>query len=1007
MQYRVLALLLSVWLLGHHCILTSGCFEIEREALLTFKAGIIDTGGRLSSWAGQDCCSTWKGVVCDNNTGHVVKLNLRNNYMSYSNRSDYSLRGEINSSLLVLSHLSRLDLSGNDFGGISIPKFIGSLKSLMHLDLSGSNFGGEIPEQLGNLSNLRYIDLSSSLFTCKTPLQINNLSRLHTLHLSDAFGFDGTCLNDLSWLSRLSSIRVLDLSDLNLSNATDWLEVVNTLHFLQELYLSSCQLTNIPTSLSHVNFTSLKVLDIRDNGPFNTTLPTWLWNLTKLSYLDLRYSGFHGKIPDSLGNITSLNSLYLGMNDFDSESTIPRPIKNLCNLRAIDLSGLGIGGDIAEVVRTLCSWKNMEELTLENSKLHGNLSSWVEEMKNLSFLDLSNNSLAGPVPTGIGRLSNLQVLDLSSNLLAGSIPPGIGRLSNLQILDLSSNFLQGVISEAHFANLSKLDSLSLDSNSLIIDVDQNWIPPFQLWSIYLHSCQFLHPQFPAWLQSQMQLDELSLSNTSIADSIPEWFWNLSFSSVDLSHNQIRGKLPMSLQFTSLEYLILGSNRLEGSIPSLPNTLVMLDLSENSISGPFLSPISNMLQLSDLLLSSNQINGSIPSDICKLKYLRVLALSNNSLAGELPQCWKNSSLQVLDLSNNNLAGEIPPSIGSLSSLTLLHLNNNTFYGELPLELQHCNNLLFLDLSNNKLTGKIPRWIGENLQDLVILQLRSNIFVGEIPSELGQLAYLQFLDLAHNNLTGSMPRSFGNFSAMIYPTIHSYDGKGFSVDERTFTYFDYSNNLLVVIHGEEYQYSTTIYLLKIMDLSENNLSGQIPEEIVALAILHSLNLSGNHLTGMIPERLGDMRSLESLDLSLNELQGAIPQSLSALTFLNYLNLSYNNLSGRIPTGNQLSTLNNPSIYIGNTYLCGPPTGKNCTENETMPNDVGNDYPDGSKSTWPYLSIGLGFVAGFWSVCGILIFKESWSSIYFQTIDRLYDKLYVMIVISLRRLNRKMHG
>nr|CAD1821157.1 unnamed protein product [Ananas comosus var. bracteatus] len=229
----------------------------------------------------------------------------------------------------------------------------------------------------------------------------------------------------------------------------------------------------------------------------------------------------------------------------------------------------------------------------------------------------------------------------------------------------------------------------------------------------------------------------------------------------------------------------------------------------------------------------------------------------------------------------------------------------------------------------------------------------MFVGEIPSELGQLAYLQFLDLAHNNLTGSIPRSFGNFSAMIYHTIHSYDGNGFSVDERTFTYFDYSNNLLVVIHGEEYQYSTTIYLLKIMDLSENNLSGQIPKEIVALAILRSLNLSGNHLTGMIPERLGDMRSLESLDLSLNELQGAIPQSLSALTFLNYLNLSYNNLSGRIPTGNQLSTLDNSSIYIGNAYLCGPPTKKNCTENETMPNVVGDDY-DGSESTWLYLSM-----------------------------------------------------
>ncbi|XP_020080032.1 LRR receptor-like serine/threonine-protein kinase GSO1 [Ananas comosus] len=525
----------------------------------------------------------------------------------------------------------------------------------------------------------------------------------------------------------------------------------------------------------------------------------------------------------------------------------------------------------------------MEELMLENNKLHGSLFGWLEEMKNLSSLDLSNNSLVGPIPTGIGRLSNLQWLDLSYNSL------------------------QGVISEAHFANLSKLVELTLSSNSLTIDVDQYWIPPFPpLYPRRGHPSILgqlpLLPLFPAWLRWQMQIDDLNLSNTSIADSIPEWFWNLSFSSVDLSHNQIT---------------------------------------------------------------------------------------------------------VLDLSNNNLANEIPSSIGSLSSLTLLHLNNNNFYGELPLELRHCNNLLFLDLSNNKLTGGIPRWIRENLQDLVILQLRSNMFVGEIPPELARLAYLQFLDLAHNNLTGSVPDSFGNFSAMISHTIHNYDGKAFTVDESNFTDFDYNNNLLVVIQGKEYQYSTTMYLLKIVDLSENNLSGQIPKEIVALVLLRSLNLSGNHLNGMIPELIGDMHSLESLDLSLNELQGAIPQSLSALTFLNYLNLSYNNLSGRIPTGNQLSTLNNPSIYIGNTYLCGPPTGKNCTENETMPNDVGDDYPDGSESAWPYLSIGLGFVAGFWSVCGILIFKESWSSIYFQMIDKLYDKLYVMIVISLRRLNRKMHG
>ncbi|OAY66104.1 Phytosulfokine receptor 1 [Ananas comosus] len=355
-----------VWLLGHHGILTSGCFAIEREALLTFKAGIIDTGNRLSSWAGQDCCS-WQGVVCDSNTSHVVKLNLQNKYSS-----DYSLRGEINPSLLVLTHLSRLDLSGNDFGGISIPKFIGSLKSLMHLDLSSSNFSGEMPVQLGNLSNLRYLDLSYSYFICIIPSQFSNLSRLHTLRLEYPFAFSGTCVDNLSWLPHLFFMRVLHLDGVDLSNTTDWLEIVNTLHFLTELALPGCHLTNIPTSLSYLNFTSLKFLDISDNGPFNTTLPTWLWNLTKLSYLNLGNSGFHGKIPHSLGNLISLNTLYLESNNF--EGKIPTSIQNLCNLVSIDLSSVGIGGDIAELVGpSHCPWKNVETLMLGNNRLHGSL----------------------------------------------------------------------------------------------------------------------------------------------------------------------------------------------------------------------------------------------------------------------------------------------------------------------------------------------------------------------------------------------------------------------------------------------------------------------------------------------------------------------------------------------------------------------------------------------------------------------------------------------------------
>ena len=55
---------------------TVKCIKSEREALLRFKAGVIDFPGKLSTWVDEECCQ-WKGVEC-NESGHVTKLNLSN-----------------------------------------------------------------------------------------------------------------------------------------------------------------------------------------------------------------------------------------------------------------------------------------------------------------------------------------------------------------------------------------------------------------------------------------------------------------------------------------------------------------------------------------------------------------------------------------------------------------------------------------------------------------------------------------------------------------------------------------------------------------------------------------------------------------------------------------------------------------------------------------------------------------------------------------------------------------
>ncbi|XP_020108541.1 phytosulfokine receptor 1-like [Ananas comosus] len=222
----------------------------------------------------------------------------------------------------------------------------------------------------------------------------------------------------------------------------------------------------------------------------------------------------------------------------------------------------------------------------------------------------------------------------------------------------------------------------------------------------------------------------------------------------------------------------------------------------------------------------------------------------------------------------------------------------------------------------------------------------------------------------------------------------------------TFFGFSASFLFVIKGAERLFSNILDLMESIDLSDNNLFGEIPDEIGDLWALQNLNLSRNHLSGNIPENIGKMKSLESLDLRMNNLSGTIPQSLSALTYLNHLNLSYNNLSGPIPTGNQLQTLPDPSIYIGNPYLCGPPTTKNCSTNESV-HDLSEgtaDRFDKFERLWLSVSVILGFITGFWAICGALLISKSFRYGYFNLIDTMYDRLYVAVALTHARLMRR---
>ncbi|GAY61198.1 hypothetical protein CUMW_207990 [Citrus unshiu] len=877
-----------------------GCIDSERQALLKLKQDLNDPSNRLASWniGDGDCCA-WDGVVCNNFTGHVLQLNLGNPNPNYGTGS--KLVGKINPSLFDLKHLIHLDLSDNDFQGIQIPSYLGSLKNLRYLNLSGAEFAGVIPHQLGNISNLQYLDLSKSYY----ELQVESIS----------------------WLSGLSFLEHLDLSLVDLTKSSDGLVTINSLPSLKVLKLSYCELHHFP-SLPSTNFSSLKALDLSGNH-FNNSLfqySSWVFGLRNLVFFDLSDNEFHGKIPSGLGNLTFLRHLDLSSNEFNSaipgwlsklndleflslRGQIPTSFVRLCKLTSIDVSYVKLGQDLSQVldIFSSCGAYALESLVLSGCHICGHLTNQLGQFKSLHTLELRDNSLSGPLPPALGELSSMTNLDLFNNTLDGAIPMSLGQLSHLELMDLSNNRLNGTLSEIHFVNLTKLTSFSAFGNSLIFKVNQSWVPPFQLEKLRLRSCH-LGPQFPSWLRSQKHLFILDISNTRISDTIPRWFWN---------------------SISQYVYLNLSTNQIYGEIPNCDRPLPLV-------------PSPGLLDL-----SNNALSGSIFHLICKREnesdniYV-YLKLSKNYFSGDIPDCWMNwPNLLVLNLGNNNFSGSLPISIGTLSSLELLNLRNNRMVGIIPVSIQNCSNLKVLDMGENEFVGDIPIWMGERFSGLSILNLRSNKLHGSLPIQLCRLNSLQILDVAHNSLSGIIPRCINNFTAMAAANSSDQDN---AISYIRGGVSDVFEDASVVTKGFMVEYNTILNLVRIMDISNNNFSGEVPKELTNLMGLQSLNFSHNLFTGNIPENIGNMRSIESLDFSMNQLSGKVPQSMSSLSFLNHLNLSYNNLTGKIPSSTQLQSMD-ASSFAGNN-LCGAPL-PNCPEkNALVPedrNENGNEDED----------------------------------------------------------------
>ncbi|KAL1216781.1 Receptor-like protein 15 [Cardamine amara subsp. amara] len=689
----------------------------------------------------------------------------------------------------------------------------------------------------------------------------------------------------------------------------------------------------------------------------------------------------------------------------------PLCITSLTGLRVLDLSSNQLTGKLPSALGNL---ESLEYLSLFDNNFEGHFSlGWLANLSELTVLKLSSksNSLQIESENSWKPKFQLSVIELRSCNLK-KVPHFLQHQKGLRQVDLSDNNITGIFPSWLLANNTKLEKLLLQNNSFTSFQLPKSAHSLLFLDVSVNEFNQLFPDNIGWILPLLL--HMNLANNGFQGNLPFSLGNMEgLYYMDISHNNFHGKLPRSFfeGCYSLRTLKLSHNKLSGEIfPGSTNftDISVLSMENNQFTGKIGHGLRSLKNLYMLDISNNNLTGVIPSWIGQLPFLSALLLSNNSLEGEIPVSLFNlSTLYLLDLSANNLSGGIPPSVNSGNGVVLL-LQDNNLSGVIPETL--LGNVILLDLRNNRLSENVPEFT--NTQDIRILLLRGNNLTGRIPHEL--CAKIQLLDLANNRLSGPIPSCLTNGSFGLGKEGTLYSNYNYEVDSieafsSSYPKTDFTENVGIYIKyllmldqnrsGHEAATQTKIEfatkhrydaymgenlgLLFGLDLSENELSGEIPVELGGLLEVQSLNLSHNHLSGAIPESFSGLKNVESLDLSFNRLQGLIPSQLTDLSSLAVFNVSYNNLSGIIPQGRQFP-FETPS-YLGNPFLCGKPTDLSCESNNFQETDNGEEA-DGSTIDMVsfYWSFAAAFVTILLGIFASLSFDSPWSRLWFYIVD-----------------------
>ena len=446
-------------------------------------------------------------------------------------------------------------------------------------------------------------------------------------------------------------------------------------------------------------------------------------------------------------------------------------------------------------------------------------------------LRLGANRLSGELPEDLGNLESLESLALPANQLSGGIPAELGNLANLYRLDLDVNQLSGEI-PARLGGLASLESLSLIGNQL-------------------------SGQIPPELGNLSNLEFLGLFGNQLSGEIPAELGNLSkLRQLWLDDNQLSGEIPAELgSLTNLEDLLLSGNQLTGCIPAAWRDVPSNDFADLGLSfcpDPLLArydPNKNGIERGEIIAAiRDYLQGE--EGITRADVIRLIGLylSAPSTPHKRPGAPEGLTAAGNGQTRMDLSWSAPPSDGgaAITGYRVEVSEDGTDWNDLVANTRNADT----SYSHTGLTAGSTRHYRVSAINSAGTGTASNIATGTTAT--GTTADDATTDRAalaalYNATEGADWRNNGNWL---------------------------SNAPMGEWHGVTTDSDGRVSEL---DLSHNELSGEIPAELGNLTILKWLYLDYNQLTGEIPAELTNLTNLEELFLRNNQLIGCIPGGL----------------------------------------------------------------------------------------------------------------------------------